>query len=204
MSVHSALYDQYQVALARLNGGEEKSYTVYLYKAGLDKILKKCGEETFETVVAAKNEDRSELVGEINDVLYHATVLICFLGVTLDSVMERVNVRCQTTGAEWDQLYQIAENRRATEDNESYTYYLFQNGLDKILKKVGEACSMLLIAAKGNDLSAVAEEFADLMYHLMVMMIARGIAPVDLEEELNHRSGKTGNLKTFRSTNLNS
>ena len=77
MSMQSALEAQYQVTLARKQGGGEKSYTCHLYRAGLDKILKKCGEETFEAVIAAKGEDKAETVGEINDVLYHVTVLLC-------------------------------------------------------------------------------------------------------------------------------
>ena len=81
----TAIADQYAVALERRkNGGGEKSYTGYLYNQGLDKILKKCGEETFEVCIAAKNDDQAETVGELNDVLYHVTVLLCFSGVTLE------------------------------------------------------------------------------------------------------------------------
>jgi phosphoribosyl-ATP pyrophosphohydrolase len=197
MSLHTAVLDQYQVALERKNGGDEKSYTVYLYQAGLDKILKKCGEETVEAVIAAKNDDALETLGELNDVLYHVTVLLCHLNVTMEQVLERLNLRCQSEGKTLDELFQVIQGRRETEDQESYTYYLFQKGLDKILKKVGEAVSLLLIAAKGNDLSGVAEETADLLYHLMVMMVAKNLTPADLEGELDRRNQKTGNLKTF-------
>ncbi|MCC8065285.1 MAG: phosphoribosyl-ATP diphosphatase, partial [Clostridiales bacterium] len=76
-------------------------------------------------------------------------------------------------------------------------------GLDKILKKVGEACSLLLIAAKNGDGEAVAYEAADLLYHLLAMMLCKGISMDALADELERRSEKTGNLKQFRQTNLN-
>ena len=196
--MQSALEAQYQVTLARKQGGGEKSYTCHLYRAGLDKILKKCGEETFEAVIAAKGEDKAETVGEINDVLYHVTVLLCQQEVSLAEAMEALNLRCQTQGQPVDALYQIiaARSREAvTEDGGHYTAYLFQQGLDKILKKVGEACSLLLIAGKAGDREAMARETANLLYHLLAMMLAKGITPADVEGELNRRSQKEGNLK---------
>ena len=83
---------------------------------------------------------------------------------------------------------------------ESYTAYLFREGLDKILKKVGEACSLLLIAGKDQDPARIAEETGDLLYHLMAMMICKGITMEDLADELDRRSGKVGNLKTFHTS----
>jgi phosphoribosyl-ATP pyrophosphohydrolase len=205
MSVHSAIYEQYQVALdRRKNGGSEKSYTTYLYTQGLDKILKKCGEETFETVIAAKNTDIGELMGEINDVLYHVTVLLCYQDIPMDDVLAALNRRCGSEGQlTFDQLYDIIAQRSVSEDNESYTRYLFQQGLDKILKKVGEACSLLLLAAKSENAQETAEETADLLYHLMAMLVALDIPFDALEAELDRRSQKTGNLKTFHTTNVN-
>jgi phosphoribosyl-ATP pyrophosphohydrolase len=204
MSVHSAIFDQYQVALSRKNqGGGEKSYTAYLYAQGLDKILKKCGEETFEVVVAAKNQDMAETVGELNDVIYHVTVLLCFQSVSMDAVLEALNHRCATQGQTLDQLFSIIADRRYSEDETSYTRYLFEQGLDKILKKVGEGCSLLLLAAKNGDKEQIANETADLFYHLFAMMIAKEIPLTALEEEFTGRSQKTGNLKTFHKTDVN-
>lgn len=204
MHAQAAIQDQYLVAMDRkINPGGEKSYTSYLYRQGLDKILKKCGEETFEAVVAAKNADMSETVGELNDVLYHVTVLLCYQEVTLEAVMAELNTRCATEGREIDQLYEIVARRQDNTDGESYTAYLFEKGLDKILKKVGEACSLLLIAGKAGDREKIAYETADLLYHLMVMMVAKDISMEALADELDQRSGKTGNLKTFHTTNLN-
>lgn len=205
MHAQTAIQEQFDVALDRKrNPAGGKSYTNYLYNAGLDKILKKCGEETFETVIAAKNNDMGETVGEINDVLYHVTVLLCHLDVALDDVMRELNVRCATEGQEIDQLFDVVANRRDVKDGQSYTAYLFEKGLDKILKKVGEACSLLLIAGKAGDKVALAAETADLFYHLMVMMVAKEIPMEAVAEELDRRSGKTGNLKVFHTTNVNS
>lgn len=204
MHAQAAIQEQYDVALDRKqNPAGEKSYTNYLYNQGLDKILKKCGEETFETVVAAKNNDVGETVGEINDILYHVTVLLCQQEVSLDAVMTELNTRCAAEGKEIDELFQIVAQRRDTRDGESYTAYLFEKGLDKILKKVGEACSLLLIAGKAGEKDNIAYETADLFYHLMVMMVAKGIPMEAVADELDRRSGKTGNLKIFHTTNLN-
>lgn len=196
-----AIADQYAVALdRRRNGGGEKSYTNYLYSQGLDKILKKCGEETFEACIAAKNDDKLETVGELNDVLYHVTVLLCYSEVPLEAVMADLNHRCQTQGQGMDELVQVIAGRSRSDDQESYTAYLFREGLDKILKKVGEACSLLLIAGKDQDPARIAEETGDLLYHLMAMMVCKGISMEDLADELDRRSGKTGNLKTFHTS----
>lgn len=196
-----AIEDQYQVALDRReNGGGEKSYTSYLYSRGLDKILKKCGEESFEVCIAAKNDDASETVGEFNDVLYHVTVLLCFCDVPLPAVMADLNRRCRREGLGVDELFEVIAARRESEDGDSYTAYLFREGLDKILKKVGEAASLLLIAGKARDRARIAEETGGLMYHLLAMLICKGIPLEALAEELERRSGRTGNLKTFHTT----
>lgn len=196
-----AIADQYAVALdRRRNGGGEKSYTTYLYSQGLDKILKKCGEETFEACIAAKNDDKLETVGELNDVLYHVTVLLCYSAVPLDAVMADLNRRCQTQDQGVDELMEVIARRSQSADQESYTAYLFREGLDKILKKVGEACALLLIAGKDQDPARIAEETGDLLYHLMAMMVCKGISMSDLADELDRRSGKTGNLKTFHTS----
>ena len=204
MQIQRALQEQYEVILDRkVHDGGEKSYTNYLFREGLDKILKKCGEECFETVIAAKSEDMDELLGELCDVFYHTAVLLGQEDVSFSAVMAALNVRCQTEGQPIDALFQVILDRQAAADEESYTDYLFREGLEKILKKVGEACSLLLIAAKGGDKKGIAEEMADLIYHLMVMMVCKEVPPKDLGDALDRRNGKTGNLKQFHKTDLN-
>ena len=69
------------------------SYTTYLFEQGLDKILKKIGEESAETIIAAKNEDPAALIGEASDLLYHLIVLLVERGLTLEQVADELTAR---------------------------------------------------------------------------------------------------------------
>ena len=100
--------------------------------------------------------------------------------------------------------YETILERKDAQQEGSYTCYLFDKGLDKILKKVGEECSETIIAAKNNDNGETVYEIADLMYHLTVMMVNQGIAMDDVLAELDKRSEKTGNLKKFHQVDKNS
>ena len=97
-------------------------------------------------------------------------------------------------------LYQVVEGRKAEPQEGSYTCYLFEKGLDKILKKVGEECAETIIAAKNEDSSELVGEISDLLYHLTVMMVEKGIPLEDVMGELDRRSAKIGNLKQFHQT----
>jgi len=101
-------------------------------------------------------------------------------------------------------LYQTVVNRRDNPKEGSYTCYLLDKGIDKILKKVGEECSETIIAAKNGDNSETVYEIADLIYHLTVMMVAQDIPLEDVLAELDKRSEKTGNLKKFHTVDKNS
>lgn len=101
-------------------------------------------------------------------------------------------------------LYATVENRRDNPKEGSYTCYLLDKGIDKILKKVGEECSETIIAAKNGDNGETVYEIADLIYHLMVMMVSQGIPLDDVLKELDKRSEKTGNLKNFHVVDKNS
>ena len=97
-----------------------------------------------------------------------------------------------------EQLYAVVLDRKANPQEGSYTCYLFDKGLDKILKKVGEECAETIIAAK-NDVSAdTVGEISDLIYHLMVMMAEKGIPLDDVLAELDRRAQKIGNLKQMK------
>lgn len=96
-----------------------------------------------------------------------------------------------------ERLYQVVEGRKAQPQEGSYTCYLLDKGLDKILKKVGEECSETIIAAKNGDQGETVGEISDLLYHLTVMMVQQGIALEAVLEELDRRSAKIGNLKEF-------
>lgn len=76
----------------------ENSYTNYLFDQGTDKICKKIGEEASETIIAAKNEDRDELIGEIDDLLYHVFVLMAKKNISLQDIQSKLKERHQITG----------------------------------------------------------------------------------------------------------
>jgi phosphoribosyl-ATP pyrophosphohydrolase/phosphoribosyl-AMP cyclohydrolase len=73
-------------------------------------------------------------------------------------------------------LYKLIESRERERPEGSYTTYLFNSGLDKILKKVGEESAETIIAAKNDDVSRLTSETADLVYHLLVLLVARGVS----------------------------
>jgi len=97
-------------------------------------------------------------------------------------------------------LYEVVQGRRDNPQEGSYTCYLFEQGLDKILKKVAEECGETIIAAKNGAQGETVGEISDLIYHLMVLMSAQGIPLEAVTEELARRSEKIGNLKTMRRT----
>lgn len=96
-------------------------------------------------------------------------------------------IRQPAVGPLLDQLYDLIESRERERPTGSYTTYLFEEGLDKILKKVGEESAETIIAAKNEDDARVAAETADLVYHLLVMLVARGVRLTDIAEELGRR-----------------
>ena len=84
-------------------------------------------------------------------------------------------------------LLELIRGRKENQKEGSYTTYLFQKGLDKILKKVGEECTEVIIAAKDNDKAETIYEIADLAYHVMVLMVEAGISLEDIHKELASR-----------------
>ena len=101
------------------------------------------------------------------------------------------------------QLYQVVLGRKAEPQEGSYTCYLFDKGLDKILKKVGEECAETIIAAKNGVQADTVGEISDLIYHLTVMMAQQNIPLEAVMEELDRRSQKIGNLKQFHQSDHN-
>lgn len=100
-------------------------------------------------------------------------------------------------------LYAVVEGRKAQPQEGSYTCYLFEKGLDKILKKVGEECAETIIAAKNGVQEDTVGEISDLLYHLTVMMVQSGIPLEAVMDELDKRSAKIGNLKQFHVSDHN-
>ena len=84
-------------------------------------------------------------------------------------------------------LMTLIEGRKIEKKEGSYTTYLFEKGIDKILKKVGEECTEVIIAGKADDKKETIYEIADLTYHVMVLMIEMGISLEDIHDELASR-----------------
>ena len=84
-------------------------------------------------------------------------------------------------------LYELLEGRKNDMPEGSYTTYLFSKGTDKILKKIGEECTEVIIAGKADDKAETVYEIADLMYHTMVLMVNMGISVEDIQKELASR-----------------
>lgn len=96
-----------------------------------------------------------------------------------------------------EKLYQVILERKTSAQEGSYTGYLFEQGLDKILKKCAEECGEVIIAAKNGRVEETIGEISDLLYHLTVLMANEGIAWEQVEAELERRAQKQGNLKKF-------
>src|SRR5205085_4684254 len=92
--------------------------------------------------------------------------------------------------AQLQELYAVIERRRQERPEGSYTTYLFDQGLDKILKKLGEETAETIIAAKNEDPSALVAEASDLLYHLLVLCVERGVTLEEISAELVQRSGQ--------------
>jgi phosphoribosyl-ATP pyrophosphohydrolase/phosphoribosyl-AMP cyclohydrolase len=87
----------------------------------------------------------------------------------------------------YEQLYTLIDGRRTEKKEGSYTTYLFESGIDKILKKVGEESTEVIVAAKGGDKAETVFEICDLTYHVMVLMAQMGISIEDITRELASR-----------------
>jgi phosphoribosyl-ATP pyrophosphohydrolase/phosphoribosyl-AMP cyclohydrolase len=94
-------------------------------------------------------------------------------------------------GATLGSLYELIEFRQRERPDGSYTTYLFAEGLDKILKKVGEEATETIIAAKNEDSQALVRETSDLLYHLIVLLVERGLTLDQVSDELSSRRKKT-------------
>ncbi len=102
-----------------------------------------------------------------------------------------------------NELYETIKHRKSNPEEGSYTCYLFEKGIDKILKKVGEECSETIIAAKNGDNKELTLEISDLLYHLLVLMNQCNLPLEAVADELAERAKKTGNLKQMKVVDKN-
>lgn len=87
----------------------------------------------------------------------------------------------------FNQVYDVIRDRKENPKEGSYTNYLFEKGIDKILKKVGEECTEIVIAAKNPDPEEIKYEISDFLYHCMVLMVEKGVTWEDITKELDNR-----------------
>ncbi|MRG87247.1 bifunctional phosphoribosyl-AMP cyclohydrolase/phosphoribosyl-ATP diphosphatase HisIE [Salinibacillus xinjiangensis] len=121
---------------------------------------------------------------EPNGVACHTGAESCFFNeIELDGVEETSEVDQGIV----DYLYRYIKNRKENPVEGSYTNYLFREGVDKILKKVGEETTEVIIGAKNRDKNELANEFSDLVYHSIVLMVEQGISVDDIKEVLTNR-----------------
>ena len=95
-----------------------------------------------------------------------------------------------------DEVYKLIQDRRANPKEKSYTSYLISEGIDKVLKKIGEETAETIIAAKNGVKSELIGEISDLAYHMLVLMFIQGVTVRDVRAKLAERHKVEGNLKT--------
>lgn len=108
----------------------------------------------------------------------------------------------------YSEIFDVLKARKADFDNgnaaeKSYTCYLYSCGVDKICKKIGEEAAETIIAAKNNNNDELKNEINDLLYHIMVLAVNQGLDWSDVEQVLNERNEKIGNLKTMKVVDKN-
>ncbi|HZE71151.1 MAG TPA: bifunctional phosphoribosyl-AMP cyclohydrolase/phosphoribosyl-ATP diphosphatase HisIE [Pyrinomonadaceae bacterium] len=120
----------------------------------------------------------------------HTGAQSCFHNELQDAPVNNNRKDQAALGDVLSDLYRLVQSRERERPSGSYTTYLFDQGLDKILKKVGEESAETIIAAKNEDLGALARETADLLYHLIVLLVERGLPLGEVRDELVSRSLK--------------
>ena len=117
----------------------------------------------------------------------------------VESQVSLVNVAAMDLGIQLQDLFKLIQERKDQRPEGSYTSYLFNSGLDKILKKVGEESAETIIAAKNaiddEGRKQLSSEISDLLYHLLVLMVERDVSLYDIAAELSARAGKAANQK---------
>ena len=130
------------------------------------------------SITADCDKDALEIVVRPDGPACHTGTESCFTAPLLEA---------EETPFSLDSLYTLIAGRKAEKKEGSYTTYLFEKGIDKILKKVGEECTEVIIAGKADDKKETVYEIADLTYHVLVMMVEMGLTVEDIHRELASR-----------------
>ncbi len=145
-----------------------------------------------KSITADCDKDALVVVVEKDGPACHTGSDSCFTAPVLESESEEFSL---------DGLYSLLEGRKENMPEGSYTTYLFSKGIDKILKKIGEESTEVIIAGKANDKKETVYEIADLAYHVMVMMVEMGISLDDVRAELASRHVIDHKVKQEKMTN---
>ena len=131
------------------------------------------------SITADCDNDALVVVVEPDGPACHKGTFSCFENEVFESK--------ERTEFSYEDLMKLIKGRKTDKKEGSYTTYLFEKGIDKILKKVGEECTEVIIGAKNDDKKETIYEIADLAYHVMVLMIEMGITLEDIHKELASR-----------------
>ena len=128
--------------------------------------------------------DKDTLLAKVSQVgaACHTGNRSCFYTEIVNNSSDRLNPL-----KVFESVYDVIADRKVNPKEGSYTNYLFDKGIDKILKKVGEECTEIVIAAKNPDPEEIKYEISDFLYHVMVLMVERGVTWKDITEELSKR-----------------
>lgn len=140
----------------------------------------------FQNIVSIKSDcDNDSLIVEVKKEgpACHTGTESCFTNTLYENKSESEKI----DDFSLEKLYNLIEGRKLNKIEGSYTTYLFEKGLDKILKKIGEECTEVIIGAKNNDNAELIYELADLTYHSLVLIIEKGIRLSDIAAELSKR-----------------
>ena len=160
----------------------EKGLTCFFSRSRQELWLKGETSGNYQKIVSITADcDRDALVVEVSPQgpACHTGTFSCFTAPVWESE--------ELKEFSYDGLMELIKGRKIDKKEGSYTTYLFEKGLDKILKKVGEECTEVIIAAKAEDKAETIYEIADLAYHVMVLMTETGITLEDIHNELSSR-----------------
>lgn len=135
------------------------------------------------------DEDALLVLAEAKGPACHTEKTSCFYRKLDGEQIAELDENSELGGHILEEVYDVIADRKANPKEGSYTNYLFDKGIDKILKKVGEESSETIIAAKNDSKEEISSETADLFYHIMVMLADRGLTLSDVYAELAHRRG---------------
>ena len=133
------------------------------------------------SITADCDKDALQIIVEPDGPACHTGSFSCFENPVWE------NPELSESGFSLDSLMKLIEGRKTEKKEGSYTTYLFEKGIDKILKKVGEECTEVIIAGKADDKAETIYEISDLTYHVLVMMVQMGISIEDIKRELASR-----------------